>query len=197
MNPLPAHADALRLNRAKYGTDECTACGHTYHPVRRNQKVCRPCRLLSDLDYWTEAQVKAQKCSACKEPFLRTSRNDHLCSNCNPGLPNIAKLECLTCGSPDHGLERPYTPICRHCARWPDNGLRALARKKLREWIHPAAPAAEHPLLRATRNAANAAAGRTGLGADECIRSAKIRMGLEPDESTQDLPELIRYLEAL
>lgn len=175
----------------------CEGCHREYAPVRKAQKLCRPCRLLDDLDYWHENAVKASKCAECAELFFRTNRSTRLCAICDPGYPNRAALECLTCGSKDQGLERSHTPVCRHCARAPDKGLRRLVRERLRQHLGRAPVAWVNPLYQAAIEAADAAAQRLGITREVSLRRAKSAMGLDPDTGTKDYEGLRAALEVL
>lgn len=173
----------------------CESCRRPYTPVRLNQKVCRPCRLLKDLEYWSEAATKPAACRLCSAAFLRSSRNDQVCASCDP-KPWVGA--CVSCGDASAMLARPETPICVWCVKDPQEGARTHVTTRLRRHVglDRIAPT-EHPAVRAVRAAALVAADRLGCSDAQAIERAKAALGLPPGAQTTDLAALTDALEAL
>lgn len=171
----------------------CQRCEKDYRPARRNQKLCRPCRLLSDLEYWNEAVVKPTECQ-CGSRYLRTSRNFDLCAKC---APTPWRGTCICCTRQDQELVRAEVPICIWCVKTAAKGARRYVTEALREFIGlpERSDPDVHPLYHAALKEARVASGRLGCSDAVAIARAKEAGGL--GKETRDYAALITALRAL
>lgn len=174
----------------------CQSCDRQYTPRRSNQKFCRPCRFLKDLEFWAEERTDLDTCTRCDSKYKRFMRKQQVCGKC---LTGPWRGTCLACHTKNSDLVRGEIPICWSCAAAHQDGARTYVTETLRRWLGHADVRKhdDHPLMVSIRNGAEAASAALGCSVAEALRRAKSNAGLDPDKPTTLLGDLSREMSKL